>query len=90
MAGIALDLRVGGAQRKSRCLAVIKPDCRPLGLVVAAFALGSIPSRVHILDFVAIHTSQADTLVAFPRMARGAENRAMRAPQREPGLIVVE
>src|SRR5882757_5509069 len=36
MTGIALDLRVGSSQRKSRRLAVIEPDCRPLGRVVAA------------------------------------------------------
>lgn len=90
MAGIALDLRVCGPERKFRLFVVIEVDRDPLVLIVAAFAFGSIPSGVDVLNLVAIGARCADPLVALASMAGGARYFAMRALQRELGFVVVE
>src|SRR5664279_366572 len=55
MAEIALDLHMRCSQRIF-CLVMIEMNRFPLVLVVAAFALGTVPSGVNVLNPVAIHT----------------------------------
>jgi len=90
VAGIALDLRMRGSQWKSCRLVMIEANGAPLALVVAAFALGAVPSGVDILNPVAIHTCGAEVLVAFANMARGTGDAAMRPLQPELGPVMVE
>ena len=90
MARISLDHRMCGLERKFRLFVVIEANRDPLVLVMTAFALGSIPSGVDVLNLVAITACCANPLVAFPNVTRGARYIAMRTLQRERGLVVVE
>jgi hypothetical protein len=90
MAAIASYLRMRGLQRKFRCLAVIESDFGPLGVIVAAFAPGSIPPRMDVLDLVAICALHADSRVTLSEVACGARNGAVRVAHRKPGLVVIE
>jgi hypothetical protein len=90
VAHIALDLRVRGSQWKFRRLVMIEANRAPLVLVVAGLAFGSISSGVNILNPVAIDARGANPLVAFANMARGAEDGAMCALERELGLVMIE
>jgi hypothetical protein len=90
VAGIALDLRVRGFQRKLRRLVVIEADRAPFALVVAAIALAAVSSGVDILNLVAIRARGADALVAFVNMARRARDGTMRPFQPELRSVVVE
>jgi hypothetical protein len=90
VARIALDLRMRGSQWKFCRLVMIKAKRAPLVLVVAAFALGAVPSGVDILNPVAIHTCSADVLVAFANMALGAGDGTMCTLERELRPVVVE
>jgi len=89
VARIALDLCMGVPEWKFRVLVMIEEDRFPLVLVVAPFALGSVPSGMDVLNRVAIDAGSADPLVALADMAGGACDIAMRASQRELGLVVV-
>src|SRR5664279_3659511 len=55
MAEIALDLHMRRSQRIFR-LVMIEMNRFPLVLVVTAFALGTVPSGVNVLNPVAVHT----------------------------------
>ena len=90
MTGIAFDLGVRRPQRELGRLIVVEMDRGPLPLVVAAVALRSVPSAVHIFDSVAVRTCRPEVLVAFVHMACGAGNGAMGLPEQEFGLLVVE
>jgi hypothetical protein len=90
VARIALDLRMRGSQWKFCRLGMIEANRAPLVLVVAAFALGAVPSGVDILNPVAIHTCGGDILVAFANMARGAGDGTMCTLERELRAAVVE
>ncbi|HEY6257721.1 MAG TPA: hypothetical protein VIY51_18220 [Xanthobacteraceae bacterium] len=90
VAAVAPDFRVRGPQWKLCRFVVIKVKRRPLVLVVTAFALCAVPSGVDILDPVAIHTCDADVLVAFAGMAHGTGHATMRTLKRELRAVVVE
>jgi len=90
VAGIALNLRMCGPERKFRLFVVIEVNRDPLVLVVATFALGPMPSGMDILNLVAIDACCADPLVALANMAGRARYIAMRTLQRKRGLVVVE
>jgi hypothetical protein len=90
VAGIALDSRVRRPERKLRRLVVVEANRAPLVLVVAALALAAVPSRVDILNLVAIDARSADPLVAFAAMARRAGDGAVRGLESEFGRVVVE
>jgi hypothetical protein len=90
VASIALDLRMRSSQWKFRHPVMIKVKRAPLVLVVAAFALSTVPPGVDILNLVAIHASGADVLVPFAGVTRGAGNRPMRSLEREFRPIVVK
>jgi hypothetical protein len=90
VARIALDLRVRGSQWKFRRLVMIEANRAPLVLVVAGLAFGAVSSGVNILNPVAIDAYGANPFVAFANMARGAEDGAMCALERELGLVMIE
>jgi hypothetical protein len=90
VAGIALDLCMGGPEWKFRILVVIKADRGPLVLVVAGCALRAVPFAMNVLNSVTSDARCADSLVAFANMARGTRNIAVRTLQRKPGLIVIK
>jgi hypothetical protein len=90
VAHIALNLRMRGSQWKFCRLVMIEGNRAPLFLVVAALALGAVPSGVDILNLVAIRTCGADVLVAFANMACGAGDCTMGTLKRELRPVVVE
>ena len=90
VAGIALDVRMCGSQRKLGRLAVVEADRVPLALVVAALALGPVAPAMHVLNSVAVHACGADVLVALVQMAGGAGHGTMRRYKREFGTSVIE
>ena len=90
MARIAFDFRMPASQRKFRRLVMVEAHRAPLVLLVAGLAFAAVPSSVNILDPVAIDAHGANPLVAFADMARGANDGAMCALERELGLVVVE
>ena len=79
MARIALDPRVPTSQWILRGLVMIEMGRLPLGLIVTGFAFGAVSSGVGILNMVAIHAQDANVLVAFANMARGAGDGTVRA-----------
>jgi len=89
VARIALYLRVRQSQRKLGGLVMIESNRRPLVLAVAAFAFGSVPPGMGILNLVAIDTRDADPFVAFAAVAGGARHCTMGALEGELGLVVI-
>jgi len=89
MARVALDLRVSASEWKFRRFVVVEANRAPLVLVMASFALGAVPSAVDVLNLVAIEARGANALVALAAVAGRTRNGAMRAPERELGLVVV-
>ena len=69
---------------------MIEANRAPLVLVVAGLAFGAVSSGVNILNPMAIDARGADPFVAFANMARGAEDGAMCALEREFGLVMIE
>jgi hypothetical protein len=69
---------------------VIEVDLGPPVLFVAAFAFGSIPSAMDILNLVAIDARCADSFIAFADMARGARDIAVRTLQPKFGLVMIK
>jgi len=90
VAGVALDVRMRGSQRKLGRLAVVEADRVPPALVVAALALGPVAPAMHVLNSVAVHACGANVLVALVHMAGGTGHGTMRCYKREFGPFVIE
>jgi hypothetical protein len=69
---------------------VIKANRPPLAFVVAAFALATVTPGVDILNLVTGDACRTDPLVAFPSVARGAEDGTVCVTERELRRVVVE
>lgn len=90
VAGVALDLRVGGSQWKFRRHVMIEMNRTPLALVVAAFAFRAIPSGVDVLNLVTRDACRADVLITFADMACCAGDGTMRLLERKPCFVVIK
>lgn len=77
MARIALHLCMRSSQWEFGLLVMIEANCAPLVLVVAAFALGTVPFVVDILKPVAIDARRANPLVALTDVASRTSDRSM-------------
>jgi hypothetical protein len=89
VAEVAFDSDVAAAQRKSRPV-MIEPSRRPLRLVVAVLAFGTIASQVNVLQAVAFHAAGGNIAVALAGMARRAIDRPVRTLERKLGRVVIE
>lgn len=77
MARIALHLCMRSSQWKFGLPVMIEANCAPLVLVVAAFALGTVPFVVDILNPMAIDAGRANSLVALTDVASRTSDRPM-------------
>ncbi|HWN52970.1 MAG TPA: hypothetical protein VNO18_24670 [Xanthobacteraceae bacterium] len=89
MARVALYLCMGASEWKLRRFIMVEANRAPLVLIMASFALCAVPSTVDVLNLVAIDARGTNSLVAFATVARRTRNGAMRAVERELGLVVV-
>ena len=70
MAGVALYLRMGASEWKFRRFIMVEVNRGPLVVIMASFALGTVPSAVDVLNLVAIDARRANSLVALAAVTR--------------------
>lgn len=90
MAGVALDRRMRPSQRILGVPVVIEANRVPFFFAVAAFAPGSVASRMDILNPVTAGARRANPLVTFSAVARRTGDGTVCLVERKSGRVMVE